>query len=227
VPLLPFVINISRRQPKGRINNRKYNKVFIIGFNKTGTTTLKHTLMSWGLKPGNQKIACMMMEDYKDKRYERIFSLVETADVFQDIPFSAPEFFIELDKQFPESKFILSVRDSEDQWFDSMLNAHSKKAGRKPPMAEDLSKVTNIYEGWLLDAMTILWDYPSIDLYNEQLYKKKYLDHIQKARKYFGSRSDDYIEINVSRQKDFGKLAKFLDVSTKMKNFPWANKTQE
>ena len=226
-PLLPLEITLSKKQPTGKVYKRNYNKVFVIGFNKTGTTTLKRTLMLWGFKIGNQRIASMMLEDYHLKRYERILSLVETADVFQDIPFSKPDLFRELDKQFPNSKFILSVRDSEDQWFNSLLNFHSKKVGTKPPKEKDLAKVDNIYKGFLLDAMKISWNYPKIGLYDEHYYKQIYSKHIEDVREYFKSRPDDLIEINVSRKNDFKTLVSFLNIETKMEGFPWVNKTKK
>lgn len=227
IPFIPIVLDISKKQPIGKVENKSYHKVFVIGFNKTGTTTLKRTLFLWGFKIGDQRVACMMMEDYRDKRLERIFKLVETADAFQDIPFSKPGLFKELDKQFPNSKFILTVRDSEEQWYNSLLNFHSKKVGRKPPTEEDLAKVNNIYKGWLLDSMKITWDYPKVDLYDEVSYKKKYLAHIEDCRAYFKERPNDFLEINVGNEKDFVRLKTFLNVQTNMKTFPWVNQTKK
>jgi len=183
--------------------------------------------MLWGFKIGNQKIASMMLEDYSLQRFERIFALVETADAFQDVPFSKPGLYRELDKQFPNSKFILSVRDSEDQWFNSLLNFHSKKVGKKPPTESDLANVNNIYKGFLLDAMKISWDYPNVKLYDEVYYKKKYLNHNQDVREYFKDRPNDFMEFNVSKKEDFKSLIKFLNIDTNMKQVPWANKTKK
>ena len=80
IPLLPIEITLSKKKPYGEVVNKDYNKVFVIGFNKTGTTTLKRTLFLWGFKLGDQKVASMMTEDYRDSRYERILKLVETTD---------------------------------------------------------------------------------------------------------------------------------------------------
>ena len=227
LPLFPLEITFSKKQPFGIVLERNYNKVFVIGFNKTGTTTLKRTLMLWGFKIGNQQVASMMLEDYYLNRYERIFAFVETADVFQDIPFSKPNLFRELDKQFPNSKFILTVRDSEDQWFNSLLNFHSKKVGIKPPTEKDLANVDNIYKGFLLDAIKMTWNYPKIDLYDENYYKQMYIKHIEDVKEYFKSRPDDFMEFNVSRKNDFKALVTFLNIETKMKEFPWVNKTKK
>src|SRR6056297_2482611 len=91
IPILPVNIEFSKVQPSGKVFRRDYNKVFIIGFNKTGTTTLERTLRLWGFKIGDQRVASMMLEDYSDSRWDRILKLVETADAFQDVPFSLPD----------------------------------------------------------------------------------------------------------------------------------------
>jgi len=227
IPFIPVKIKASKVQPSGKVLNKNYNKVFVIGFNKTGTTSLRRTMMLWGFKIGNQQVASMMVEDYANKRYDRIFRLVETADAFQDVPFSYPLLYKKLDKKFPNSKFILTVRDSKEQWFNSLLNFHSKKAGNKPPKKEDLDRINNIYRGFMLDTKYLVWDYPEVKLYNKQHYTDKYTKHNNDVRHYFKNRPDDFIEINLSNQGDFSRLKKFLNVDTNMSGFPWVKKTKK
>ena len=140
-------------------------------------------------------------------------------------PFSKPGLFRELDKRFPGSKFILTVRDSPEQWFDSMLNFHAKKAGVTPPTEETLSEVKNIYKGWLLDYIRITWNYPEIELYDEVYYKRVYSDHINDVKEYFSTRPKDLLVVNVANPYDFPRLVSFLNVKTKMNSFPWVKKT--
>ena len=61
---------------------------------------------------------------------EPIFELVRTKDSFEDLPWCSPGFYQVLDKEFPESKFILTIRDSNNwlrsfkqEWFSSNDNA--------------------------------------------------------------------------------------------------------
>ena len=46
-------ISISSNFHQTEIIERDYDKVFVIGFNKTGTTTLKKVLGLFGFKVGN------------------------------------------------------------------------------------------------------------------------------------------------------------------------------
>jgi hypothetical protein len=94
-----------------------------------------------------------------------------------------------------------------------------------PPTKEDLEKALYRYKGWALDVKKNIWGYPEKPLYDKMFYKEKYINHIKDVHNYFNNRSNDFIEINVSRKEDFKKLCEFLCVTTKMKEFPWENKT--
>ena len=48
-------------------------------------------------------------------------------EVFQDIPFSLPEFYRYVYKKYPKSKFILTVRSSSDIWFNSFNKYYGGK----------------------------------------------------------------------------------------------------
>ena len=225
LPILPINISVSKVQPSGKIINKTYDKVFVIGYNKTGTTTLKRVLNLWGFKIGDQRVASMMIEDYASKRYDRIFNLVKTADAFQDVPFSYPNLYKELDEEFPNSKFILSIRNNENQWYNSLLKFHSKKVGRTPPRVEDLANVNNIYKGWLLDVFKLVHDYPNTPLYDKSDLTKRYLNHNEDVETYFKDRPNDFLKMNISNSNDFLNLVNFLNIKTNMKEFPWMNKT--
>ena len=104
-------------------------KVFVIGLNKTGTTTLKVVLDEFGYKVATQKVFELLSKDiFEDKGHGRIISYCKYYDAFQDLPFSIPGTYKYLDEAFPGSKFILTVRDSDDQWFRSMKNYYGGSA---------------------------------------------------------------------------------------------------
>ena len=54
--------------------------------------------------------------------YEKIFNSIDfrTANAYEDSPWWFPDFYKIIDKEFPESRFVLLERDY-DKWFDSML----------------------------------------------------------------------------------------------------------
>src|SRR5690606_32403789 len=100
--------------------------MFCIGLNKTGTTTLETGLKAFNYKMGDQKTGELLFKDWYKRDFKKIIALAKTADAFQDAPFSFPFTFIALDQHFPNAKFILTVRDSPEQWYKSLTTFHSK-----------------------------------------------------------------------------------------------------
>jgi hypothetical protein len=98
-------------------------KVFGIGLNKTGTTTLGECGKILGL-------CCTscdkgLLEDVASRNdFSRIIHKVNQHDLFEDWPW--PLIYKQLDQMFPGSKFILTVRSSEGKWLESLKN-HSMR----------------------------------------------------------------------------------------------------
>jgi hypothetical protein len=87
-------------------------KVFCIGRNKTGTTSLKRAFEDLGYPVGDQRKAEILTgKHYFDGNFQPIIDYCKTAQVFQDVPFSYPETYKYLDKAYPGGKFILTLRD--------------------------------------------------------------------------------------------------------------------
>lgn len=240
IPLVPINIKVervvqeSRESPEkdyAKIIKRDYNKIFCVGFWKTGTSSLEQLLLKFGFVVGNQSVAEILAEDWAvHRRDERIIKYCYTADAFQDMPFMFPDLYKVLDEAFPNSKFILTVRDTADQWFNSLCKFHIMKfssAANRPPNEEDKRNAIYRYKGFIYDTSVFFWDYPKIPLYDELAYKGKYSDHNNQVRNYFKNRDDQFIEINVAKVEDFNRLCSFLHVNTNIKNFPWENKTDK
>lgn len=90
-------------------------KVFCVGRNKTGTTSLRAALTILGYRIGRQRDAEALIEDWGRRDFRRLVAYCHTADAFQDVPFSHDYTFQAVDAAFPGSKFILTVRDSPEQ----------------------------------------------------------------------------------------------------------------
>lgn len=236
LPIINLKLDVSRRARnptppfRGTIVNRNYDKVFVIGFNKTGTTTLHYVLKKFGFIIGNQAVAEILDIEWGETgKTDKIFRYCATAEAFQDTPFSRPNLYKDLDRAFPNSKFILSVRDSKEQWFQSLASYHTKclaKNKSKTPSETELANALYRYKGMMLDTKKLFYDYPSVPLYDKQFYMNKYRTHNEDVRSYFANRTNDFIEINVSRNKDFKALTQFLNVETTATKFPWRNRTQ-
>ena len=55
-------------------------KLFCIGFNKTGTTSLAAALFSFGLRVGDQAQAELLLDDWARRDFRRIIAYCRSAD---------------------------------------------------------------------------------------------------------------------------------------------------
>lgn len=209
-----------------KLLQNKQPKIFCIGKNKTGTTTLQKTMHMHGIRTGNQVRGELLMEDYALRDFKKIIRYCRSAQAFQDLPFSFPETYKHLDRAYPNSKFILTIRDSDTQWYNSLVKFHTQKfsSTNQPPTKEDLQAATYREPGFAWKVNRILHDTPEDDLYNEDLLKASYNEYNTKVKQYFKDR-DNLLIINVSQEGDYQKLCKFLGFEPIMKTFPWENKT--
>ena len=113
---LKFVAHRLRVGPKALYNRwraRNRRKIFVIGRNKTGTTSLRRTFEELGFPVGDQREAERLYDRaYFEGRFEAIVDYCHSAQVFQDVPFGCPGTFRHLDAAFPSSLFILSSGQS-------------------------------------------------------------------------------------------------------------------
>jgi hypothetical protein len=207
----------------------KNHKVFCIGFHKTGTTSLERALKQMGFILGETKIQYMLYEEIFNKKYDRLINFCYTADAFQDTPFFMKDVYKILDKEFPKSKFILTVRDNENIWFSSMYNFFIKNKAKecgKFDIENVLKNDLTLYKGHRYDVLKIL--YPNSTLFDESYYKNCYLEHNKEVRDYFKNRPEDLLVLNVAEKNSYQKLAQFLDIRVKKdEKFPWENKTSD
>jgi hypothetical protein len=200
-------------------------KVFCIGMNKTGTTSLEGALKQFGYKLGNQIEGELLLHEYGKRNFKTIIDFCHTAEAFQDVPFSLPFLFITLDQIFPNAKFILTIRDSTEQWYNSMVNFHSKiYGGGKIPTEDDLKNAIYRYKGKPWDSNRILFNTPPGQPYHKPTLFAYYENHCYNVREYFRGKSN-LLVINVSEDESYLKLCSFLGKVPKGKNFPWLNKT--
>jgi hypothetical protein len=231
-PVLYDYIERMYRSSKCNIDssNKFSEKVFCIGLNKTGTTSVEHVLYDFGYHLGNYGIAVMLMSDWYKGDFERLIQYCRTAQAFQDIPFSLPKTYQYLDEAFSGAKFILTVRDSEDQWYKSLTRYHTKRYSsdkNRFPTEEDLKEFSDYpYYGFVLDIMKTVFNYPTVDLYDYQHYTELYLQHNHDVMQYFHERSNKLLVLNVSQPNAYQQLASFLNVKIpENAAFPWKNKT--
>ena len=173
-------------------------KIFGIGFHKTGTTTLDKALTLLGYNVTGKKLD--LVEDIKQNNYNSIIKLVNEFDAFQDNPW--PLLYRFLDKQFPNSKFILTIRDDE-KWLKSIVNFFGEK-----------------------DTEMRKWIYGvGHPKGNEEIYLNKYKKHNNDVKDYFKNRKEDLLIIDYSKGSSWEKICNFVEKEIPNKPFPHEKKT--
>lgn len=184
--------------------NLRSPKIFGIGLNKTGTTTLGQCGRLLGLRCTS--FDRDLLDDWVERRdLARITARVERFDLFEDWPW--PLVYRELDLLFPGSKFVLTVRRSPEAWLDSLkrhsMRTHPTKHCRK---------------------LAYGYDYPHG---REQEHLDFYAAHNAAAREYFQDRSGDFAELCWERGDGFAELCALLEIPEPRQPFPHANKGTE
>jgi hypothetical protein len=189
----------------------KKKQIFVIGFHKTGTTSLGAALKLLGMNPS------VWSDDrhrgsYKFFRYRKLF---KKYDAFEDEPFS--EFYQLLDDLFPNAKFILTVRD-EKAWiescqkhFGSYLGVHSLRP-KKLRKRDKLFHQKKYGEG--------------CPIAGERIWKERYMNHNHSVALYFKERPEKLLVIDITRHEaPWEALCKFLDKDIPCVPFPHANQS--
>lgn len=186
------------------MNNKdsKQTKVFGIGFPKTGTTSLAIALRKLGYNvsgPGEWR----GVDNLSKNVLIKACSLVDQYDAFQDTPW--PILYKELDRNFPGSKYILTLRDT-DSWIESQIKHYKDYGSRDTPMRILMYGVGN----------------PEI---NESYYREKYEKHNRDVIDYFKNRENDLLVINFADGNVWEKLCPFLETGIPNIPFPHSNKS--
>ena len=202
-------------------------KIFGIGDNKTGTTSLKSAMKDLGYKIGDQRQAEHLHLEWANRDFKPIIEYCKTAEFFQDFPFSKPFTYVALDQAFPNSKFILTVRDNAEQWYSSLTKFHAKLWGKdgRIPSKEDLQDATYIFKGrpWIMNRINYMT--PEDNPYQKDILIQSYLDHNNSVKDYFKHRPEDLLVLNVAEKGAYRKLCEFLGKPVIQEEFPWENKT--
>lgn len=199
-------------------------KIFCVGANKTGTTSIAEVFRSLGLKVGNQAKAERLLRQWAVRDFRQLLAYCRTAEAFQDIPFSYPDTYRVLDQAFPGSKFILTVRNNADEWYESLVRFHTRLLGKnRRPTADDLRQFDYLWPGFLWEAQTLRYRADEHTLYDKALYTGCYEAHNQEIIDYFKDRPHDLLVLNLADADAMERLLTFLGYPYRGEKMPHAN----
>lgn len=201
-------------------------KVFVIGRNKTGTTSLAAALQSAGYRIGSQHEAEGLLDDWHRRDFCALLEYCHSADAFQDVPFSLPDTYKAVDIAFPDAKFVLTVRDSPEQWYKSVTTFHAYLMGLdRRPTATDVKRFGYHEPGWLWRQQRYVYGIDEASLYDPSIYKAHYLQHNAEVIEHFKGRPQSLLVLNLSHETAAADLARFLGIGQLGIKIPHLNAT--
>lgn len=201
------------------------SKIFCVGFNKTGTTSLAKALAREGILVGNQRQAEKLLPHYLARDFDPIVDYCQSARAFQDFPFSAPETFVHLDRAFPQAKFILTIRNSSRTWLRSHLNFIRHRLGENADL-ETLKQSDYVWKSWSYDVHQDIFG-RGVQIDDHEAKIRAYETHNAQVQAHFAFRPDQLLVIDLAQKDAFKAFQDFLQLTTKHQAFPWENATNQ
>jgi hypothetical protein len=186
-------------------------KVFGIGFQKTGTSSLDAAFRILGYRtdkgvfinaPAKRGSIFIDPPLTNAKVLDRVLPIAQEKDAFSDNPW--PLLYRELDALFPGSKFVLTMRDPE-RWVASLARHYRDRE-------------SNVLE-WLYGCRKVAG--------NEGGCVEAYKAHNAAVRRHFASRPGALLEIDIETGPAWAKLCAFLDKRVPAQPFPHANSAND
>lgn len=230
--------DFTRKVRPVTIANKKYNKLFCVGYNKTGTSTIESALRLYGLSmPDQSEQEIRLTRQVYHRNYRPFIEFVNQYDAFQDLPFSQDETFVAADTLFPDSRFILTVREPA-KWFDSLTRFHQKIFGvdnlQNISKQDFQTKFDRLYADYrLFNKARFLTHFDGSEpierwdlLYQKDYYIEQYTLRNERIKKYFLNCPERLLVIDVTREEDTGKICDFLNIPRQYAiKMPHINKT--
>lgn len=179
-------------------------KVFGIGLNKTGTTTLGDAFRLMGLRHVSTRPP--LLKDWVEGRRDRVWAVVDDHDSFEDWPW--PFVYEEAFERYEDARFVLTLRESPEAWLKSL-----KKHSLRTPPFRHCRKLAYGY------------DYP---FGNEAAHLDFYRRHTEAVTDFFASRAQDRL-LTVSWEDGAGwdELCAFTGLPKPDVPFPHARSSEQ
>ncbi len=188
---------------------RARQKVFGVGFGKTGTCTLAVCLKRFGLTYAG--FTQRFISRVKKGKVEDVIKAVEGVDSVANFPWNL--LYRELDIAYPSSKFILTTRRNPEAWLKSVRIQEERRSSRG----------TGVHRA----GMVAIFGVEEV-LGNEQLLIDVYLKHNQGVMEYFEGRTTEELAAHEATLlpacwetgSGWSDLSSFLDLPCPTGRFP-------
>ncbi len=177
-------------------------KIIGVGFQKTGTSSLREALkvLGYRVKDTSSRPLIPILKG----NYQKVLKMIRDYDALEDTPWYW--IYQELDKRIPGSKFILTIRD-EEAWYQSV--------------SRHIGFLNNASHEWIYGREKGLPKDNKVNTLN--IYRR----HNKEVIEYFKDRPNDLLVVDFTEGESWEKLCSFLEREVPQVEFPHANKWQD
>jgi hypothetical protein len=201
-------------------------RVFVIGLPKTGTSTLAKALRILGYD------AVWNPLHWRKQIYEGNYRLPETG--WDAVTNFGEHFYPQLDREYPGSKFVLTLREDSEAWLRSWKRQIGESVGneRVPGIINRRSWYRPGSWWWLLRTVNSRTGREGIDFqhvrievfgsykFSEARCRYVYELHKRNALEYFRERPGDLLVMDVTQGHGWERLCPFLGLEVPSEAFP-------
>ena len=186
-------------------------KVFGLGLNKTGTTSLGKALNLLGIKTIHYPFKQATYDELRAGNYR--LSILNSYQGIVDTPV-AP-YYPQLDREYPGSKFIFTVREPES-WLRS-IEAHWPVMRQWCERDPQFGRFTDFISAAVYGCIE----------YHRDRFLYAYETHERNVLHYFRNRPEDLLVMDVCRGDGWESLCPFLGLETPADLFPHSNRGKD
>ena len=218
---------------KWKITEEVNDRIFVISYQRTGTTSTRKFLSDNGFPTCPNIISEKNAWSAKifEGDYDGVFSDPQFIrfQAFQDHPWFFPEVYKHCFNRFAKSKFILLIRDP-DEWFDSMVSLQNIEKKNRFSTSEIHAWAYRREEEYLSNLscskpLASLSEVSEKDLLRlRDHYKRVYIRRNKEVIRFFQRKDNTRLFVaHLDDEKKWSKLAKFIGVDNMAGN-PHENK---
>ena len=181
-------------------------KIFGIGLNKTGTSSLGRFFEKCGYKMHEDyscvkiNMALELLKSKPDDKATLLLDIIDKYDVFEDWPW--PLIYKQCLERYPDAKFVLTIRADAEEWFRS-LYYHCKKLG-------PTRQIKTVYGHYTPNHET------------KKDFIEYYKRHNAKVVEFFRDKPGKLLILSTSKDNQSNILAKFCGLD-KLSKIPYPN----
>ena len=194
--------------------------IFNISFPKTGTTSVEAALQILGFSVAHgtwrSSHTNYLYANYVNDNIDELLYFVERSkfNCFSDGPWFSPDLYRVLEKEFPNAKFILTVRDP-DKWFESLSAMILKTGGHT-------DNIDGIYKGGQYGFKSWYKKVFKTSALDKKILIDVYNKHNESAISFFKDKPNKLIQLKLE-SLDWEPMCTSLGKKVPNARFPWKN----